>query len=148
MSAPDLDDLRQLAGRVLPGGSLRIAPYEVAIADDALESPHREGGRPHPIWLVIASLRGLGITVDELCELARKSPQDTLLIGDVEISHRAPLSSGTEYLTTARIGAVDRRETRDGGVLDTLVVIVDVLDDTRATMGQVTSTYLVKRAVA
>ncbi len=143
---PAIDELRaELAGRVLPGSSLCIERHESLIADHALRAPDQDEISVHPLWLVIASLRSMGITVGDLCDLARAGADDTLLFGGVTVTHDRPLAVGTTYRTEAEIGTVDRHETRSGKVLDSLEVTVRIQDSGRRPHGTVTSTYLFMR---
>jgi hypothetical protein len=145
--APALEALKELEGRALPGGELTIEPHESRIADHALRAADRDPVLAHPLWFVIASLRGMGISVDELCWLAGKRPADTLLYGTVEILQAEPLLVGESYRTKARITGVDRRRIRDGSTLDSVVVALDIFGDD-GPAGTVTSAYLIKRAPA
>jgi hypothetical protein len=141
-----IEDLQSaLDGRMLPGGSLHIARHESAIADHALRSPDRDDDIAHPSWLVIAALRGMGISITELCGLAAMGPADTLLFGEVAVSHDRPLQVGRTYRTTARIDRIERHLTRHGRVLDSLGVTVRVADRDQRDHGTVTSTYLFMR---
>jgi acyl dehydratase len=143
---PALHDLQAaLAGRSLPGGTLRIDRHESMIADHALRAPDRDDDLAHPLWFVIASLRGMGITVDELGDLAVKRPGDTLLLGGVTVTHDRPLHVGATYRTRAQVEHVDRQQTRSGRTLDRVVVTVRVQDDQGLHHGAVTSTYLFLR---
>jgi hypothetical protein len=135
-----------LEGRELPGASFRLEHYESAIADHALLAPGADREVPHPLWFIIASLRGMGITVDELCVLAQKTAGDALLFGAVEVTQDQPLRAGADYQTTAQIGRVSRRTTRDGSDLDSIVVTVRLHGDDGHQSGTVTSTYLFKRS--
>jgi hypothetical protein len=152
---------------VLPGGTLRIDRHESMIADHALRAPDREGRAPdregrapdqaldpaldpdgdiaHPLWFVIASLRGMGITVDELGDLAARRPGDTLLLGSVTVTHDRPLLTGAVYQTKAEVGSVARHRTRAGRTLDSVLVTVRVEDGSGQRYGTVTSTYLFMR---
>lgn len=144
-----IEQLRsQLQGKVLPGGVLNIEGYESRIADHALRAPDRDHTNAHPLWFVIASLRGMGISVDELCELAAKSASDTLMLGSIAVEHLAPLRVERTYRTTAQIEAVDRRTARDGSTIDTVSVRVCIADEHDHPSGSVTSNYLFKRAAS
>lgn len=139
-----------LQGRSLPGSALKIETYENAIADRAWLAPDAaatvtDEGVAHPLWFVVASLRGMGISVTELCELAQKGEEDTLLLGSIKVEHALPLRIGRTYRTAARIGDVYRRTARDGSAMDGIIVTVDIIGQETLT-GTVTSTYLVKRA--
>jgi len=141
-----IDDLRaKLAGTALPGGELVLEEYESAIADAAFRAEDDAGGFAHPAWFIIASLRGMGISVDELCALAEQEPGDTLLFGNCEVEQFRPLTPGTRYRTYAEITDVGSRTTRDGSRLDHLTVSVTV-SHPAADAGRVTSVYLFKRA--
>jgi hypothetical protein len=136
-----------LEGRRFPGGLIGVERHESLIADHALRAEDGDRELAHPIWFVIASMRGMGISVDDLCELAGKEAGDTLLYGTVEVVLERPLEVDRTYRTTAEVTGVDRRTTRDGATLDSVVVRVGVRDDAE-TYGSVTSTYLFKRGSA
>jgi hypothetical protein len=141
-----IDDLRaDLSGRILPGGSIVIEPHEGAIADDALRATDDPQGEAHPLWFVIASLRGMGVSVDELCALAGQEKGDTLLFGSCEVVQDVALTPGQEYVTTARVGEIGTRTIRDGSRLDSVEVVVELFHD-QEPVGAVTSVYLFKRA--
>jgi len=141
-----IDDLRaDLSGRVLPGGSIVIEPHESAVADGALRANDDPHGVAHPLWFVIASLRGMGISVDDLCALAGQEPGDTLLFGSCEVVQDVPPEPGQGYVTTARVGEVGSRTIRDGSRLDSIEVVVELFHD-QTPVGVVTSVYLFKRA--
>lgn len=140
-----LDELR---GRDLPGATLRIDRYQSVILDRAVHAPPPAQGEEHlasPVWLVVASLQGMGITVDELCGLAHKQAADTLLFGGVTIEQTGELPVDTDYRTSAVITDVGSRSMRDGSTLDSVVVLVRVLGPDQQERGAVTSTYLFKR---
>jgi hypothetical protein len=140
--------LEHLRGRELPGGALRIERWQSVLLDRALRAPAAVPGEEHlasPVWLVVASLRGMGITVDELCALAEQRSGDTLLFGGVVVEQSGDLAVDADYRTTAAITDIDSRTTRDGRTMDSVVVVVRVLDPDGLERGSVTSTYLFKR---
>lgn len=140
-----IDELRtELEGRMLPGGSIDVLAHESAIADLALRAGDDADGIAHPLWFVIASLRCMGITVEELCALAHQGDNDTLLFGSCEVVQDRPMTVGTSYTSSASIGAVGTRTIRDGSRLDSVEVIVKLRDDIND-VGHVASTYLFKR---
>jgi hypothetical protein len=144
---PTVEQLRaDLLGKRLPGGSFHLERHESSIADHAVLATDG-GDSAHPIWFVIASLRGMGITVDELCGLCRQEDGDTLLFGGVEVWQELPLAVGGEYETEAEITAVDRRTTRSGYDLDAVTVRVRLCGESEV-HGEVTSVYLFKRGAA
>lgn len=138
-----------LVGRQLPGDITTISRHQSAITDHALHaaSDPDAGEHAHSIWFLVIALRGMGISVDELCALADKRDTDTLLFGTCGIDQIQPLTVGHTYRTTASIDSIDRRITRDGSILDSLAVTVTLFDTATPTeaVGAVTSVYLFKR---
>ncbi len=143
--APQLDPT--LTGRELPGDTTTITGFESAIADHALLAPTADGKTAHPLWFLVLALRGMGISVDELCDLAQKQHDDTLLFGTCEINQTTSLIVGATYRTAARITETGRRSTRDGSILDSVTVDVRLFDQTGAEAGSVISVYLFKRGI-
>jgi hypothetical protein len=147
MTVP-IGTLELLQGRALPGGELVIEPHEAFIADDALRSSSGPPEMAHPVWFVMASLRCMGITVEDLCELAHQGPDDVLLLGNCRVEQHEPLACGTPYRATAEIGRVGTRQMRDGSRLDSVDVVVRLVkesDQDGVTVGEIVSTYLFKR---
>lgn len=136
-----------LSDRQLPGGEITIESYEAVLLDEALRARPDPDGVAHPTWFVITSLRCMGISVEELCVLARQGPDDVLLFGSCAVDQKRPMRVGTGYRTTARIGEVGSRTTRDGARLDSIEVVVAVAGDD-GPVGTVTSVYLFKRGAA
>ncbi|MFI5426644.1 hypothetical protein [Aeromicrobium sp. UC242_57] len=140
-----IDALRERGeGRVLPGGTIDVLPHEAAIGDLALRAEDEDDGIAHPLWFVIASLRCMGITVEQLCALARQAEGDTLLFGSCEVVQEAPMLVGGTYTSDASIGDVGTRTIRDGSRLDSVEVVVELRDEVQK-VGRVASTYLFKR---
>lgn len=150
------DELRDV---VLPGGRIVIESHESFITDEALRSAPDPDGIAHPAWFIIASLRCMGITVDQLCELAHQEEGDTLLFGNCRVDQFHALRTGHSYVAAARIGDVDSRRTRDGSRLDSIEVVVQLhaeepgpdevdVSPSGVAIGEIASTYLFKREVA
>ncbi|WP_181779988.1 hypothetical protein [Pseudonocardia pini] len=140
-----LDELTEaLDGRTLPGAELTVEAYQSALADHALLAPAEDSDHAHPFWLIVLALRGMGITVDELCALAGQRSQDTLLYGTCGIEQLAPLHVGRTFRTTCTVGPVARKESRSGGFLDFVTVRVEVRDADEL-VGVVTEGFIYKR---
>lgn len=146
-SPVSLEYLQQtLAGKRLPGGEVAIHDYENAIAARALRSEVNDREHAHSIWFIVCSLRGMGVSVNELCDMAQAGPHDTLLYGEVSIEQDLPLRVGTSYRVSAVITDVGRSALRDGSTLDKVTVLTEVSHgDVRH--GAVVSTYLFKRGL-
>ncbi|WP_127128868.1 hypothetical protein [Georgenia sp. SYP-B2076] len=139
----ELAVLESLRERELPGGTIEIPRHESFIADHAVRAP----GDPdvaHPVWFIVASLRCMGISVDELMALASAGPHDVLLYGQVDVSIERPLLVGRTYRAAATIVDVGRSAMRDDTVLDRIVVRVAIGTD-EDPHGVVEATYLFKR---
>jgi hypothetical protein len=145
----ELDALRMaLDGRELPGAELTVEAHESALADHAMLAPAEGTDHAHPLWLLVLALRGMGITVDELCLLAEKRPQDTLLFGNCTIAQHRPVRVGHRLRIRASVGPVVRKESRGGGVLDFVTVRVEVHDlsaPSNGPVGAVTEGFIFKR---
>jgi hypothetical protein len=146
MSVP-VDELRSaLHGKSLPGGELRIDDYEAAIAEGAWHGdPPADPGEAHPMWFIVASLRCMGISVAELCELAHQESSDTLLFGTCTVVQDRPLLVGSTYAARATITEVNSRTARDGTRLDAIEIAVSLSTESGDAVGSVTSEYLFKR---
>lgn len=144
-SPVSLEHLQQtLTGKRLPGDEIAVLDYENTIATRALRGEAGDREHAHSIWFIVCSLRGMGVSVNELCELAHAGPNDTLLYGEVAIEQELPLRVGTSYRVDAVITDVGRSTLRDGSTLDKVTVLVELsCEDVRH--GTVTSTYLFKR---
>lgn len=153
MTIPIADLQKELRGRLMPGGRIVIEHHEAAIAEGALRAEPDVDGAAHPAWFMIASLRCMGITVEELCSLARQEEGDTLLFGNCRIEQAETLRVGAAYVAAARIGEVGTRTIRDGSRLDSVEVAVELNEDAMdgsagAVVGAITSVYLFKRKAA
>ena len=87
-----VEELQQrLVGKSLPGGSIVIESHEAAIGDDALRATDIADGVAHPFWFIVTSLRCMGISVDELCALAKQGDSDLLLFGQCDVEQDQPM---------------------------------------------------------
>jgi hypothetical protein len=145
-----VDELRSsLHGKLLPGGDLLIDEYEAAIAEGAWHGdPPPDTDEAHPMWFIVASLRCMGITVADLCDLAHQEPTDTLLFGTCTVVQDSPLLVGATYSASAVITDVSSRTAGDGSRLDSIEIAVSLRADSGVSVGSVTSEYLFKRGVA
>jgi hypothetical protein len=149
----ELDALRaQLDGRELPGDELTVEGYESALADHALLAPPAADdpdGAAHPLWMLILAMRGMGVSVDELCALAGKREQDTLLFGNCTLSVTTPVLPGGRYRMSASAGPVNRKESRGGGLLDFVPVRVEIREaGSGAEIGTVVNDFIFKRGAS
>jgi hypothetical protein len=119
MESRDSGPFEHLAGRELPEGAFTITREEELRLAEALDSPP-DASHPHPVWAFIATQRGIGLEVDELCALADFDIADGPMLGSVELTYARPLELDTAYRVTGEIVGVERKQGRRTGVFDVL----------------------------
>ncbi|MGW5515113.1 hypothetical protein [Nocardia africana] len=144
----DIATLEGLDGTSLPGATITIEGFQSRLADYALLSADDDSGDAHLLWELVLALRGMGITVDELCTLAGQRPKDVLLFGNCRVVQHRPLRVGGTFAVTATIGPVSRKQTKRGGILDFVTVrttISEENDPADRPAGEVVNGYIFKR---
>jgi len=125
---PSVADLEQrLVGHTFPGGTFVVEDYERWLSHDALQSVPLPDGVLHPVWIVLGALRGMGITIDDLIELAAASPDDGVVFGETDYEQHALLRSATEYTVRGGITSVTRRKGKSAGVFDVVVIELTIV---------------------
>jgi hypothetical protein len=138
-----------VAGRVvtvsrqLPAGSFTITPEEQERLVAALG--RGVAGDPHPIWAYIATQRGIGIGVAELCALADFDVNDGPMLGSVELVYSAPLELGVEYTVTGEVVGLERKHGRKAGTFDVLTFRERLLAPGGAEVASATNTFILPR---
>lgn len=146
MSAPDIEALSaRLTGHRFPGGELVLKPHEAWLGDDAMQSAQR-GTAGNPLWFLVVALRGMGLTIGELVELADTTMAGGVLFGELTVDQAAPLQPGRRYRVDGGIESIIRREGRSG-VFDVLTFRLDIAAD-GAVAGTVTSSFILSRRSA
>jgi hypothetical protein len=124
MPCPDIDALSQrLRGHRLPGGR-----YEIT-ADAAAAVARLTGWdapQPHPVFASIATLRALGVSIEQLCKLCEFRLEDGPMLGEFAVDFHGELLQGVPYRTEAHIVSFDRRHSTRVGVLDRLRFVVHI----------------------
>jgi len=138
-----LPGLERLAGTPFPEGSFTIAAEEDAELREIIGSEPSTGGLAHPLWAYIATQRGIGISVADLCRLADFDIADGPMLGSTELEYAATLRPGVAYRVVGEIVDVVRKHGRSG-TFDVLRYRERLLDgaDTVATT---TSTFILPR---
>jgi hypothetical protein len=106
------------AGTELPAGSFTITPEEQGRLIGALGATTLDGA--HPVWAYIATQRGIGISVADLCALADFDVEDGPMLGSVEMTYGAPIELGVEYRVTGEIVDIQRKHGRKAGTFDVM----------------------------
>lgn len=144
---PDVTRLeRQVVGHRLPGGSFEIAEYERWLGHDAMLAPSLPPGLLHPVWILLGALRGMGVSTEELIELAEGAPDDGVLFGETTLEQHIPLQAGLRYAVTGQVTGLTRRTGRRAGIMDLLTFELSLSDPDGALAAVSTQTFIIMRA--
>lgn len=149
MSLPDIDDLRaRLVGHEFPGGVFRVAAYERWLSHDAMHAPRLPDGVLHPVWILLGALRGMGVTIDDLTELAEVGPGDSTVFGETVFEQAEPLRTDVEYRVRGGIRDLARREGRRAGTMDLMTFRLELVapDERVVAVSEQTFVFLRKGA--
>lgn len=144
MSAPGLE---HLAGTELPQGTFTITPEEDARVLEVVGGEPLGGGIAHPLWAYIAPQRGIGISVEGICQLADFDVNDGPMLGSSELELHGQLRTDVEYTVTGSVLAIDRKQ-GSIGTFDVLAFREDLLDPSGELVAVSTSTYILPRKEA
>lgn len=144
---PEIETLRdRLTGHRFPGGTVCVQPYEAWLGHDAMCAPPARDGVLDPLWILIVGLRGMGIGIAGLAELADAGPDDTVLFGELGIEQHTVLRTGVEYRVSGAIAAVSRHSGRRSGLFDRVDFVLEVHGADGAVHARVSSSFLFQRA--
>jgi hypothetical protein len=136
--------LEHLAGTELPAGSFTITPEEQEQLAGAL-GREPTGADPHPIWAYIATQRGIGIGVADLCALADFDVGDGPMLGSVELTYSAAIETGVEYTVTGEVVGIERKHGRKAGTFDVMTFRERLLAPGGAEVASATNTFILPR---
>lgn len=140
---PDIETLAaSLRGRQLPGGKYRIAPEECRAVDAMCAAT---GSVTHPVFACVAALRGLGISIDELCRLCDYELARGPMLGECQLELQRPLQADCDYTTSVVIGDLVRSRSPALGVMDRLHFTVALRDSGPGDAALVKLTWLFPR---
>jgi hypothetical protein len=140
---PDIETLAaSLRGRQLPGSEYRIAPDECRAVDALCAGT---GAVTHPVFACVAALRGLGISIDELCRLCDYELARGPMLGECQLELRRPLQADCDYTTCVVIEDLVRSRSRALGVMDRLHFTVALRDSGPGDAALVRLTWLFPR---
>lgn len=119
---PEIDlpeHLRDLPGTPLTAGSISIPASEAAMLTEVLGTSTPED-ELHPVYAYLATQRGIGMSVREVCALADFDVDDGPMLGGVEFGYEGPMRAETEYRVEGTILGISRKRGRTAGVFDLL----------------------------
>lgn len=111
MGAIDLD---RIAGTILPEGTFTVSAAEDRELREVIDAAASPGKEAHPLWAYIATQRGIGISVADLCALADFDITDGPMLGSTELEYGAPIMIGATYRVTGEVVGVERKHGRSG----------------------------------
>jgi hypothetical protein len=145
---PDIEALQaRLAGYQFPGGTVRVQPHEAWLGHDAMAVPPAQAGTLDPLWILVVGLRGMGVGIAKLADLAGAGPKDTMLFGELGLEQHAVLRTGVDYQVSGTIVAVSRHHGRRAGLFDQLDFHLKISGPDGAAHAEVSSSFLFRRAV-
>ena len=116
----------RLNGLALPGGTFHVAGHERWLSHEAMQSPAVEAPFLHPVWILLGGLRGMGLTLEALMDLARPGPGDTTLLGETEVEQHVPLRADVDYTVTGSVAGLTRKKGQRSGTLDIMTVRLEI----------------------
>ncbi|HVT70763.1 MAG TPA: hypothetical protein VHF26_23650 [Trebonia sp.] len=145
---PDVGALRAaLVGRQLPGGTVRVEPYEAWLGHEAMgAAAPRTDGLLDPLWILVVALRGMGTGISGVIELGRLGPGDSVLFGGLELEQEAPLRTGSDYRVRGEITGVERHQGRRAGVFDEVTFALEISDCAGTRQARAVNRFLFRRA--
>jgi hypothetical protein len=143
MTAPGLE---HLPGTELPAGSFTITPEEQARLAEGLgrDAPDEA----HAVWAYIATQRGIGIGIADLCALADFDVEDGPMLGSVELTYEGPIEIGVEYRVTGEVVGIERKQGRKAGTFDVMTFRERLLAPGGAEVATATNTFILPRSDA
>lgn len=118
----------RLVGYAFPGGPFTVEEHERWLSHEAMKSPPIPAPQLHPVWIVLGSLRGMGMTIEELVGLAGMEPGAGVLFGETEVEQIRPLRAGVAYSVSGGVTSLERREGRRAGTFDILTFRMELAE--------------------
>lgn len=145
---PDLGALRdRLVGRELPVGAYTVRPFEAWLTADAMLAPPPSGDRLHPMHVFLASLQGVGYSIQDLFDLVECRLEDGPMIGAMDLRQDRALRVGETLTVRSRITDVERKHGRSG-VFDRMTIEITVEDSAGDLVGRVENIFIYPRPEA
>lgn len=134
-----------LPGRPLRPGTIAIPAAERKLLADALRGPLPEGGELHPLHAFIAAQRGVGESIQDLCQMADFSVDDGPMMGSIDMDLRQPLLPDTEYRIEGEVVDIVRKSGRARGEFDLFTYRERVITPEGDVAAEITNTFVLFR---
>jgi hypothetical protein len=145
VSAPSPKDL---AGTPLRQGEFTITAEENRRMAEILGARPPDDGGAHPIYAYIATQRGIGTGVEELCALADFDMADGPMLGSTELEYAGVIRVDTPYRVEGEVVGLVRKEGRTLGVFDILTYRERLLTPDGQLVARATNTFILPRRSA
>ena len=134
----------ELIGRQFPAGTFTIKPHESWLTCDAILSPPLPDGLAHPMYAYYAALGGMGLTIEQLFEIAHSSADDGPMFGEGGVEIHRPLQVGETFTIRGGIEDVVRKSGRSG-TFDIVSFRLDLIDQEGSVAAVSTNSFIFPR---
>jgi hypothetical protein len=141
MSVPGLE---HLPGTALPEGGFTITEEEDRQVLDVVGGDPAADGTAHPLWAYIATQRGIGISVADLCALADFDVNDGPMLGSTDLEYAGKLRIGVPYRVTGEVIDIARKAGRSG-TFDVMTFRERLVGEDGEAVASSTSTFILPR---
>lgn len=141
------EQLGSIVGRTFPGGDYTVEPYVDWLVHDVVESGH-DGDVAHPIFGFIASLRGKGMTLDELFDLCGATAAEGPMFGEHETELLRPLEVGETYAVEGEFVSAVRKQGKKTGTFDIVGFRLTLTDSHGRTAATAFNSFVFPRRAA
>lgn len=139
-----VEELEALVGTTFAGGAHTIEPYEHWLGCDAMATAPR-GDVAHPMFAYIAGLTDMGLSLEELFQLAGSSSDDGVLFGQTAIEVHTPLRVGATYAVSGEITAVARKSGQQTGTFDIVTFRLELTSHDGVVAAATTNSFIFPR---
>jgi hypothetical protein len=134
-----------LPGTALAPGTFMITGDENRRMAEILGTTPTADGSAHPIYAYIATQRGIGTGVADLCALARFDVADGPMLGSVALEYSATIHVETPYRVEGEVVGIERKQGRKAGVFDILTYRERLLNEAGELVAAATNTFILPR---
>lgn len=107
-------------------GAYTIQRHEDVLLRDLLDAPPSDGPAAHPLWGMLAALRGLGDDIDGILAVADARVDEGPVIASCELEYERPLEVGVHYDVTGRVTGLERKHGRRTGPFDLYTFVIEL----------------------
>jgi hypothetical protein len=133
-----------LPGTALPEGSFTISAEENGKVIDILGATPDAASEANPMWAFIATQRGIGISVAELCALADFDVNDGPMMAGWQVVFHDKLLVGHPYRVTGEITDIVRKRGKSG-LFDLMTFVERLVDGDGRDVVETTTTFVLPR---